>query len=452
MRWLILSLAFAGGVAEAKNAILFLGDGMGVSTVTAARIFAGQLQGKSGEEHDLSFDGFDNVALIKTYNTNAQVSDSAGTITAILSGRKTRMGVLGVNAEVPRGNCEEALKNQLPTLLELAEETGKATGVVTTTRITHATPAGTYAHSPDRDWESRVPDDARAAGCRDIAAQMVEFAHGDGIEVMLGGGRAGFFPTETQDPEYADRTGAREDGRDLVAQWLAASNERTYVWNARQFADFNPTKGQLLGLFEPSHMQWEADRAEDPAGEPSLRDMTEAALERLLQDDDGFFLLVEGGRIDHGHHAGNAYRALLDTVAMDAAVERALEMVDLEETLVLVTADHSHTLTISGYPERGNPILGKSRAGGEYLPNADGEPYTTLTYANGPGYQERLPDLTEVDTTARDYRQVSAVPLGSETHAGEDVAAYATGKNATEVRGVMEQNKLYDALLGALFE
>ena len=81
-------------VAEAKNVVFFLGDGMGISTITAARIFAGQTRGADCEEFDLAFDHFDNVALIKTYNTDAQVPDSAGTITAIMSGQKTRMGVV----------------------------------------------------------------------------------------------------------------------------------------------------------------------------------------------------------------------------------------------------------------------------------------------------------------------------------------------------------------------
>ena len=93
---------------HAKNVVFFLGDGMGVSTITAARIFAGQQQGASGEEYDLAFDHFDNVALIKTYNTDAQVPDSAGTITAIMTGQKTRIGVVGVDASVARDDCSAA--------------------------------------------------------------------------------------------------------------------------------------------------------------------------------------------------------------------------------------------------------------------------------------------------------------------------------------------------------
>ena len=190
--------------ALSKNVVLFLGDGMGISTVTAARIFAGQQQGLPGEEYNLSFDKFENVASIKTYNINSQVSDSAGTISAILTGEKTNIGFLGVNQSVARGDCAQSLRNTLPTLAELAEQAGLATGVVSTARITHATPAGMYAHVPDRNWENSatLPADAREAGCRDIAQQMIEFAHGDGLDVILGGGRAQFMPTSEIDPEH----------------------------------------------------------------------------------------------------------------------------------------------------------------------------------------------------------------------------------------------------------
>ena len=102
-------------------------------------------------------------------------------------------------------------------------------------------------------------------------------------------------------------------------------------------------------------MQFEADRAQDPGKEPSLAEMTAFAMDRLSQKGTGYVLVVEAGRIDHAHHAGNAYRAMEDTVALDEAVALAVTKSEESETLILVTADHSHTLTFAGYPTRGNP-------------------------------------------------------------------------------------------------
>jgi len=441
------------GATEARNVILFLGDGMGPSTVTAARILAGQMKGGMGEEHVLPFERFGNVALVKTYNVDSQVADSAGTMSAIMTGEKTRIGVFGISANVVQSDCPAALASELPSLLEEAEERGLATGIVSTARITHATPGATYAHVPNRNWEadSAMPAPALEAGCRDIARQLVEFNHGDGMEVILGGGRAAFLPRTTADPEYPQASGMRGDGNNLVDVWLGGARERQFVWNNAQFEQLPPT-GQVLGLFEPSHMQYEADRDRSADGEPSIAEMTKFAIARLSRSANGFFLMVEGGRIDHGHHAGNAYRALTDAVAMADAVQVAMDMTDKADTLILVTADHSHTLTIGGYPRRGNPIFGKAESVlGEIGKDARGRPYTTLAYANGPGYQADVPDLTEVDTEHPDYLQIAGLPMGAETHGGEDVAAYARGPNADTLRGVLEQNRLYFVMRGALF-
>ena len=433
--------------------VLFLGDGMGVTTVTAGRILAGQKAGKAGEEHRLSFETFDHVALVKTYNTDMQVPDSAGTMSAIVTGEKTRFGVLSVRADVPRGDCAQSLGKTLPTLLEAAEEAGYATGVVTTTRITHATPAANYSHVPERDWEddSSMPATAITAGCRDIARQLVEFDKGDGIDVILGGGRSNFVPANEADPEYPKLSGRRKDGRNLIGEWLQAGKGRQYAWNLDGFEAFDPRR-QALALFEPSHMQFDADRTKDPAGEPSLADMTRFALEALQARNRNFLLIVEGGRIDHAHHAGNAYRALHDVLALDAAVAVAAAALKPKRSLILVTADHSHTLTMAGYPPRGNPILGKVPV----IPGAGegGAPtytYPTLGYANGPGHVQPLPDYAAIATEAPDFRQPATLPMLSETHGGEDVAAYARGVNADAIHGVMEQNALHAVMNKALF-
>ena len=445
---------------RAKNVILFVGDGMGVSTVTAARILEGQRRGESGEENQLAFERFPHLSLVKTYSVNQQTSDSAPTMTAMVTGVKTKDGVLSIDENVVRGDHESVDGNQLTTLLELAEDRGLSTGVVSTARVTHATPAACYAHSPERDWESdaELSDEARAAGFPDIARQLIEQPHGDGLEVALGGGRAYFLPKTAPDPEDPKAYGRRKDGRDLTRAWQQ-KRHGAYVWNERQLDALDLARTErLLGLFERSHMEYEADRAKDAGGEPSLAKMTEKAIALLSKNERGFFLMVEGGRIDHAHHAGNARRALEDAIALSDAVRVATEHTDPQDTQILVTADHSHVFTIAGYPARGNDILGKvvtldaygERADG-YAKDADGKPYTTLGYANGPGHREHgRPDLTHVDTSALDYLQEAAVPLDAETHAGEDVALYARGPGAHWVHGSQEQTISFYVMARAL--
>ncbi|WP_420606276.1 alkaline phosphatase [Novosphingopyxis sp.] len=438
----------------AKNLIIFIGDGMGVGTITAGRIFEGEQQGRDGESLVAALDSLPYSALVKTYSTDFQVPDSAATATAIFTGTKSRSGTLGMAPSVTTGDCAASKGSPVETLFEQAEDAGRATGIISTARITHATPAATYAHSASRDWENDavLPDEARAAGCIDIAAQLVNWNHGNGFELMMGGGRANFLRSDQADPEYPDKTGARTDGRNLAADWAAKTGGH-YIWNGDQFAALPADGKPVLALFEPSHMQYDADRAEDPGKEPSIAAMTRAAIGRLSSDPDGFVLLVEGGRIDHAHHAGNAYRALDDFAAMDEAVRTALELTDPSDTMILVTADHSHVFTMAGYPPRGNPILGLVNADEDGAPaTKDGKAYTTLGYANGPGAVPATgrPDPADVDTTAKDYLQQSLVPLGSETHSGEDVALKASGPEAYLVSGTIEQNAIYAIMAHAL--
>lgn len=448
---------------RAKNIMLFVGDGMGVSTVTAARILDGQQRGNPGEEGRLSFEHFPYTAYSKTYSWDQQTSDSAPTMTAMMTGYKAREGMLAVDHLTPRSECDPAViaAHALPTLLEQAAAAGKATGVVTTARLTHATPAATYAHTAVRDWET---DANKPTGCgvKDIAQQLIEASPEvkASLRVAMGGGRTYFMPKTLLDPEYAKK-GLRSDGRDLTAEWVSSRGANAkFVWNRAGFDAATPDNtAYLLGLFENSHMQYEADRPVDKAGEPSLTEMTEKAIRMLGKGENGYFLHVEGGRIDHAHHAGNAKRALIDAIEMAKAVQKAYEMTDPRDTLIIVTADHSHTFTIAGYPHRGNDIVGLVSS----VPDVDGAPtgldkdklglpYTTLGYANGPGWRDAIvsgakrPDLSVIDTTALGYLQESAVPLASETHAGEDVGIYATGPMAHLVHGSMEQNWIYHVM------
>lgn len=467
-------------VGAAKNIILFVGDGMGVSTVTAARILEGQQRGVDGESNALAWDKFPFAALSKTYSANQQTSDSAPTATAMVTGVKTNDGVVGVSQASKRQDCASGQGNELVTALELAELGGKATGVVSTARITHATPASTYAKSVERDWEdiSDMSATAIAAGCRDIADQLVNFekylearfpgVDVNGLDVAMGGGRRHFLPSDAafnSGDEVSAVEGDRNDGRNLVGEWQAMYPNGRYVMDKAGFDALDSSVTRVFGLFNESHMQYHKDIPNDRKGEPTLSEMTAKAIDVLSKNNKGYFMMVESGRIDHGHHAGSAYSALTDTIEFANAVKAAVERTNADDTLIIVTADHSHVFTIAGYPKRGNPILGKVVQPGSSEPTlaADGLPYTTLGYTNGLGFADmgnetdadarydlpldnRRVDLTLIDTTAAGFHQEALVPLASETHAGEDVGIYARGPGAHLFSGTMEQHMIFHVM------
>ncbi|XP_071995660.1 alkaline phosphatase-like [Engystomops pustulosus] len=426
-------------VNKAKNLIMFLGDGMGVTTISAARIYQGQLAGQPGEENILEMEKFPHVALSKVYNVDAQVPDSAGTGTAYLCGVKANSGTLGVSAAARYGVCTSANGNEVESILHRAKLEGKSVGIVTTTRVQHASPAATYAHSANRDWysDNEMTTTMINNGCKDIAYQLV---HNTDIDVILGGGRAYMSPKGTPDPEYPTSTSSqavRKDGLNLIDLWLNKRPGSKYVWNKKDFDAVNEnTTDYLMGLFEPKDMKYELSR--DPSSDPSLAEMTEKAIKILSKNPNGFFLFVEGGRIDHGHHDGNAKNSLTEAVEFDKAIHKAGKLTSDSDTLTVVTADHSHVFTFGGYTDRGNSILGLA-------PNkaSDVKPFTSLLYGNGLGFKLSngvREDITNIDTEANNYRQQAAVPLVSETHGGEDVAIMAKGPFAHLFHGIHEQS------------
>lgn len=431
--------------ARAKNVILFIGDGMGISTITAARIYEGQKRGMTGEENSLSFEKFPHTALVKTYNTDAQVPDSAGTATAMNAGVKTRIGYIGVGEAAERNDCTTSKAHHLPSTAEAAKRAGLEVGIVTTTRITHATPAAVFGHSVNRDWESDkdIPASERPEGCTDLAAQLVAFP----FDIALGGGKQKFLGNAVGGDRLSPQT-------DLAKEW-ANRTGGTYVETADALAAA-PHGKPVLGLFAPSHMTYMLDRKADTS-EPTLTRMTAAAISNLEKGktlSKGYYLMVEGGRIDHGHHAGQAGYALEEAVEFAKAVQYAVDHTDPRETLILVTADHSHVFHIAGYPRRGNPILGLVTGGGEGEGSpdepaiaSDGQPYSTVGYANGPGAVKGARGAPDTSVKAR---QQSLVPLPSETHGGEDVALFATGPGSQDVHGVIEQNVIGQIVREAL--
>jgi len=463
-----------GASARAKNVILFIGDGMGPTTVTAARIFEAQQRAQrhaqgaggatlpgfeGGEENLLSFEQFPATAFVKTYNSNAQVPDSAGTATAMTTGTKTRIGVLGMLPGQNADTCRTPAA--LPrTLGELARARGMGVGIVTTTRITHATPAAMYAHSPARDWESNDRSYAienRKSGCLDIASQMVAFP--GGMDVMLGGGLARFRPQASG--------GLRDDGRDLVTEWTEAQPGRRFVGDAAALRALNPRDpGAVLGLFNPDHLDFNFDA--DRTKEPSLAEMAGFAVRKLQarsggRNGAGYVLMVEAGRIDHAHHLTNAWRALDETVELAKAVDAVRKLVNNDDTLILVTADHSHVFTMAGYPPRGNDIMGLIRPipGGESRTAVDaqgnsldqrGRTMPTLGYANGP-LEVRSGSRTlssDKPSTDPNFLQHKTFSLSSETHGGEDVALYGAGPGSALVSGTLEQNSIFHIIAHAL--
>lgn len=447
---LILTLAAtlitpAHAAERAKNVILFIGDGMGVSTITAARIFEGQQRGVDGASNKLSFEQFPELALIRTYSADALVTESAAGATALLTGHRTKNGVLGVSDQIVRFDCASSKATSVPTLAELAKRKGLATGAVSTAALTDATPASLYAHVPTRTWQADadMPQEAIAAGCIDIARQMLDGPKALQLDVMLGGGTGQFTPQEVG-------VGRRLDGRYLVESWKTKGG--AYVENATQLSALPKSTTRLLGLFAPNNMLPETARLAVGADAPRLVDMTRKAIEVLSQNKNGYFLMVEGALIDKAHHQNLAYVALNETMEMDQAVAVAVAMTDPADTLIIVTADHSHGLTLNG-GNRDTPILGISQSTDDDPRLAlDGKAVPNLMYATGPGAPNGEPraDPAKVDIRDPDARSQAAVPLASAAHTGEDVVAYARGPGAKAIHGAMDQPEIFDAMKAAL--
>lgn len=437
-----LSLVGAAQSAEpqkARNVILFVGDGMGVSTVTAARIYQGQLRGVDGASNRLTFERFPNLALVKTFSADSLVTDSANGASAMMTGVRTINGALGVDATVNRQSCASAIAGRVDTLAELVKQRGMSTGAVSTAAITDATPAALYAHTSARSWQGdfAMPKEAAAEGCVDIARQLVDAPEAMRLDVALGGGATFFTPAK------------RLDGRDLTREWARRPNA-AFVDTAEGLSNLPKGTRHLLGLFAGESMARESSR---PVQAPRLTDMTKAAISLLSQNPKGYFLMVEGGLIDKAHHAGLVGDALNETVEFDAAIDQALAMTDRADTLILVTADHSHGLTING-GYRDSPILGLvTDAQGKPRLAGDGKAYGILNYQTGPGGPkagESRVDPTTVNTLAPGYRAPAGIQMNSAAHTGEDVAAYAQGPGAERLGGLIDQTDIFEVMREAL--
>lgn len=436
----LATLGSAAAAAPAKNVIFFLGDGMGATTITAARLF------KYKEEGFLHMESLERSARIKTYSNNAQTTDSAPSMGSYMTGIKINNDVISMAdatpvgpAADPNGNlsidgCVAGNGRAAPTLLELAKAHGKAVGAVTTTEMTHATPASTFSHSCDRD------------AAYSIAAQIVpgdalyNAALGDGVDVLMGGGRNHFTPFDAvRNPK------GRADGRDMLAEFAAKGYTVAATSEQMQAA---PVGRKFVGLYsDSSHLDYDIERR---AQQPALSAMALKAVDLLAHDKDGFFLMVEGGKIDHALHDSNASRALSETIAFDDAIKAVIERMKvldpgLRNTLIVITADHDHTLTMNGYGKRGNPVLDivRNYSDGKPARDADGKTYTTLVFGNGPNRPAQRAGVDSAAAQAVDYHQESAVRLKGETHGGGDVKLFATGAGSEVFKGTMENTRVF---------
>ncbi|BES92024.1 alkaline phosphatase [Nesidiocoris tenuis] len=375
----------------------------------------------------------------------------------MMSGIKGISGTMGTDYRVPRSDCSASLNTETWTTSNalIAQHAGKATGVVTNTRVTHATPASVYAHSAERDWEcdSVMPPSARA--CKDIARQLIEDEPGRNLNVIMGGGIQAFIsePSKYSNDPLDTWACMRNDSRDLIREWkshkeqLSASHAVVHDAGSLKNVDTEKTE-YLLGLFGNGHMSFNYLRDKTDKGQPSLAQMATTAVKILKNNPNGFFLMVEGGLIDYAHHRGRAKVALDEGIELNEAVNQTVHLLEelniKDETLLIVTSDHCHTLSINGYPERGSSMLGIADKS-----SADGISYTTLTYAvSGPeNFQyevvngvARRRDPLQDDTTSWDYHQQATIAQDESKHGGGDVNIYATGPMAHLFHHVHEQS------------
>jgi len=439
---------------RAKNVILLIADGMGVGTNYAVRLFDGQQKGMMGEENVLPYETFPYLALVKTYNINAQTPDSAPTAGSMNTGVKQVFNTINLSEDAVHDDCAGQSGKELTLFSEMMTGAGKAVGVVSTARLTHATPAAVYAKTANRNWESEAPE-----GCTDIAAQLFNAMQAGTIDIALGGGSRYFAPDGVVTADGGK--GNRKDGRNLIEEAQAAGVQYAYDTATAEALNLDGTT-PVLALFEGSHMKYEYDRADDD--EPSLADMTKMAIEYLSKNEGGYYLEIEAGRVDHANHDGNLFRTVTDGVAFAEAVAMADELTDDADTLIVVTADHEHAISFNGYCGRGSPIIGlcydvakgQVMHSDEPLTGDDGKPYTVVGFLNGTGsvlkeqddktFGGSRPDLTNEEAMDPDYIQQALIPMSSETHSGEDVAVYAKGPWAHLFDGTVEQNYIFHVM------
>ncbi len=389
-----------------RSAVLFIGDGMGPAYVTVTRVARG------GAGSRLRIDALPYTALSLTHSADSPVTDSAAAASAMACGQKTVNGVL---CEDGTAIYQKRDGRKLEPIAVWARKRGLRVGLVTTTTVTHATPAAFYANARDRDDEGGIAKQTIASG----------------FDVILGGGRK-FFPQDL-------RAEAQKEG------W-------TIVETAEALRAVGDLGSHVLGLFAESHLPYQpeieaARKKGTDAGEPSaartaptLPEMSRFAIDILKASGRPFFLMVEGGRIDHAGHDNWARTLVDETAAFDEAIGYAIDTLDPKTTLVLVTADHeTGGLALNGYPDEKDGIWSTYR---DPQAGRGDEPYPVVTFTSGPGTKRQ----TEKPPHGSDDPRPSGISLGSAAHTGVDVALYAWGAGAERVHGTLENTEIYTIL------
>jgi len=296
---IILSFSLLSFAAEAKNIILMIGDGMGPAHIHIAWLYATRQLGKNLIMTEIMDKG--HTAYMVNDTADSTVTESAAAAVQMATGVKVLAKSIGIG---PDGKV-------LKTILEMAKEKGKATGLVTTSGITDATPAGFVAHVAHRSEEEKIAD------------QLVK----SDVNILFGGRKSFFLPEAEK--------GKRKDGRNLLNE--ARQNGYIVVETAEEM---NKAQGEkILGLFNMENMFFEIDRK--GSKEPSLAEMTAKALEVLRKKGQGFFIMVEGGRIDHAAHRYDIGAVISDVLAFDEAVKVVYDFHKANpDTLLIITADH----------------------------------------------------------------------------------------------------------------
>ena len=277
--------------------------------------------------------------------------------------------------------------------------------------------------------------------CPDIASQLIRNRPGNQMRVILGGGEKNF----NNSGNFSD---GRTDGQDLIAEWMEdKKNSRSrFIDNRVDLKSFDPgTTDFLLGIFNADEFEYKLDIGDEDEKQPRLFEMTKTAIELLRGDEEGFVLFVEAAHVDKAHHKNWAKKSLEEVMELELAVKTALNLVNISETLMIVTADHSHSLTINGYPRHEADILGYDGGRGSQQRSDDplGRHYPSLMYSTGPGKRLSFYDISEDQRLSEaDFVYPATVFRESAAHGGEDVALYAIGPYSDMFHGLMDQHQI----------